>query len=104
MVTLKFDPTDWTECMKIGPRPASHEKNSTSVYYILYLYIYNNLTTPKQKQIDKKAERSIGYILAGTQKKKLRYTREAACLRLNVYFMHWTPYRRLVYCLKIEVK
>ena len=54
----------------------------------IYLYIYNNLTTPKQKQIDKKAERSIGYILAGTQKKKLRYTRDAACLRLNVYFMH----------------
>lgn len=58
-------------------------------FIISYIYIYNNnLTAPKQKQIDKKAERSIGYILAGTQKKKLRYTREAACLRLNVYFMH----------------
>jgi len=29
------------------------------------------------------------YILVGTRKKKLnRYYREAACLRLNVYFMH----------------
>ena len=42
----------------MGPRPASHKKeNSTSVYYLSYIYIYNNWTAPKQKQIDKKSRK-----------------------------------------------
>ena len=57
-------------------------------FIISYIYIYNNLTAPKQKQLTKKQKEALVIYWPEHRRRNLDTRKAAIVLDLNVYFMH----------------